>query len=49
MHAFRLFGSALFAASESGHLEVVRELLKHDNVDVNATGIWGLTALMEAI
>ncbi|KAI2497246.1 hypothetical protein MHU86_17253 [Fragilaria crotonensis] len=27
--------TALYIASQNGHLEVVRELLQHDNVDVN--------------
>ncbi|KAI2513049.1 hypothetical protein MHU86_1340 [Fragilaria crotonensis] len=35
-------------ASYEGHWDVVLELLKHENVDVNATGICGYTALMWA-
>jgi ankyrin repeat protein len=44
------FGTtALILASQNGHLDIVCELLKSDNTDVNHQGEWGFTALMYAI
>ena len=44
------FGTtALILASQNGHLDIVCELLKCDNIDVNHQGERGFTALMYAI
>lgn len=45
----RFGGTALIPASERGHLEVVRELLEHSDVDVDHVNNLGWTALLEAI
>jgi ankyrin repeat protein len=45
----RYGGTALIPASERGHVEVVRELLLHSDVDVNHVNNLGWTALLEAI
>jgi ankyrin repeat protein len=45
----RFGGTALIPASERGHVEVVRELLEHSDVDVDHVNNLGWTALLEAI
>jgi ankyrin repeat protein len=45
----RFGGTALIPASERGHVEVVREILTHTDVDVNHINRLGWTALLEAI
>ena len=45
----RFGGTALIPAAERGHIEIVRELLTHTDVDVNHVNNLGWTALMEAI
>jgi ankyrin repeat protein len=45
----RFGGTALIPAAERGHVEVVRELLTHSDVDVNHVNNLGWTALLEAI
>ena len=45
----RYGGTALIPAAERGHVEVVRELLSHTDVDVNHINRLGWTALLEAI
>ena len=42
-------GTALISASERGHVEVVKELLEHTDIDVNYKNARGGTALVEAI
>ena len=42
-------GTALISASERGHVEVVKELLEHTDIDVNYKNERGGTALLEAI
>ena len=45
----RFGGTALIPAAERGHVEIVQELLRHTNVDVNHVNNLGWTALLEAI
>lgn len=45
----RFGGTALIPAAERGHVEIVRELLAHTDVDVNHINNLGWTALLEAI
>ena len=45
----RFGGTALIPAAERGHVEIVRELLTHTDVDVNHVNNLGWTALLEAI
>ena len=45
----RYGGTALIPAAQRGHVEVVREILTHTNVDINHINKLGWTALLEAI
>jgi hypothetical protein len=45
----RYGGTALIPACERGHVEIVKELLDHTDVDVNHINNLGWTALLEAI
>lgn len=45
----RFDGTALIPASERGHVEVVRELLTHSDIDVNHINRLHWTALLEAV
>jgi uncharacterized protein len=45
----RFGGTALIPAAERGHVEIVQELLRHTNIDVNHVNNLGWTALLEAI
>lgn len=45
----RYGGVGVIPASERGHVEVVRELLEHSDIDVNHVNRLGWTALLEAI
>jgi len=45
----RFGGTALIPAAERGHVEALREILTHTDVDVNHINRLGWTALLEAI
>ena len=45
----RFGGTALIPAAQRGHVEVVREILTHTQVDVNHINQLGWTALLESI
>jgi ankyrin repeat protein len=45
----RFGGTALIPAAERGHVEVVKYLLTHTNIDINHVNNLGWTALLEAI
>ncbi len=45
----RYGGTALIPACERGHVEIVKELLDHTDVDINHVNNLGWTALLEAI
>lgn len=45
----RFGGNGLTPAAEKGHLEIVRFLLEHTNINVNLTNSLGWTALIETI
>lgn len=45
----RFGGNGLTPASEKGHLDVVRYLLEHTEINVNLTNTIGWTALIEAV
>ncbi|MCG3116935.1 MAG: ankyrin repeat domain-containing protein [Candidatus Manganitrophus sp. SA1] len=45
----RFGGTALIPAAERGHVEVVKYLLTHTNMDINHVNNLGWTALLEAI
>ena len=45
----RFGGISIIPASERGHVEIVRELLTHTNINVNHVNNLGWTALLEAI
>lgn len=45
----RFGGTALIPAAERGHVEVVKYLLAHTNIDINHVNNLGWTALLEAI
>ncbi|MBM3128373.1 MAG: hypothetical protein FJ009_07015 [Chloroflexi bacterium] len=45
----RFGGTALIPAAERGHVEIVKELLTHTDVNVNHVNNLGWTALLEAI
>lgn len=45
----RFGGVGITPASEKGHVEIVRELLEHTEINVNHTNFLGWTPLLEAI
>ncbi|WP_369827137.1 ankyrin repeat domain-containing protein [Cohnella sp. CIP 111063] len=45
----RFGGTALIPAADRGHVEIVRELLEHSDVDVDHVNNLGWTALLEAV